>query len=293
MAPLVTFTSDYGTRDEYVGSVKGVLLGLCPGATIVDLTHQIAPQAVEEAARLLKAAYQAFPDGTIHLAVVDPGVGSGRRALAARTRRAFWVGPDNGLFAPLFEADGPATVVEIDRERFLLPSAQAATAPPAIAALAAATFDGRDLFAPVAARLACGSPLGSFGRPLNDWVGLPITQPRLVHRPLRSGGAAITPGGSSAIEGEVAHIDRFGNLITNITVDHLAELIGARRQARPTVVIGTERLRLYRSYADARKGSTGALINSSGHLEIFGSADSAERLLGAGKETSVTVELTG
>jgi len=290
MTPIVTFTSDYGTRDEYVGSVKGVLLGLCPGATIVDLTHQIAPQAVEEAARLLQAAYQAFPEGTIHLAVVDPGVGSGRRAIAARTRRAFWVGPDNGLFAPLFEADGPATVVEIDRERFLLPSVQTSTAAPAIAALAAATFDGRDLFAPVAARLACGSPLGSFGRPLNDWVGLPITQPRLVHRPLRSGGAARA-GVSSAIEGEVARIDRFGNLITNITADHLAELIGPRRQARPTVVIGAERLRLYRSYADARKGSAGALINSSGQLEIFGSADSAERLLGAGKETSVTVEL--
>ncbi|MEW6325897.1 MAG: SAM-dependent chlorinase/fluorinase [Nitrospirota bacterium] len=263
MNPIITFTSDYGTRDEYVGSVKGVILGLCPEATIADLSHEIAPQAIDEAAWLLANALDAFPNGAIHLAVVDPGVGGPRRALAARTRRGYWVGPDNGLFGLVFERDGPPTVIEIDQKRFMREHA------------GGATFHGRDLFAPVAARLACGSPLSLFGRPLQEWVRLPVAQPRQL---------------PSRIEGQVVRIDRFGNLITNITAEHLGQALG--RPARLSIVIAKTRLSLYRFYAETPQGRVGALINSSGHLEIFAPSASAKQLLGAGKQTPVTVELT-
>lgn len=288
MPPLLTFTSDYGVRDEYVGRVKGVILGLCPEATIVDLTHEIAPQAVEEGAWLLRAAASDFPDGTIHLAVVDPGVGTARRSLAARTRRALWVGPDNGLFSLVFESDGPAAVVEIDRRRFLLPSTlavnacgePATTAPPLVVnvrALTAATFDGRDLFAPVAARLACGSPLGLFGSPIDDWVRLSMPEPGI-------------DASADCIDGEIIRIDRFGNLISNITTAHLTQWLGRRTVPRLTVQAGTRSLPFYRSYAEAPKQSAGALINSSGYLELFAAEGSAQLVLRADKGMAVIVK---
>lgn len=307
--PLITFTSDYGLEDEYVGSVKGVLLGLCPGAAIVDLTHCIEPQDIEEGAAVLRAAYDSFPEGTIHLAVVDPGVGGPRRAIAARTRRAFWVGPDNGLFSGVFDLDGPAAVVEINRRRYLRPS-RSTTAKAPIAALAASTFDGRDLFAPVAAWLANGRPLRSLGRPLTRWIRLPDEAPWVVRvlgslkgrtgkgRESRSPGRVSGGSGGRSgerrehvrLQGRVVRIDRFGNLITNIDVDHLAGIVAARREPRLTVTVGRRRVGLFRAYEEAKCGTIGALINSSGYLEIFGTHGSAFERLGIGKGATVTVE---
>jgi S-adenosylmethionine hydrolase len=294
--PLITFTSDYGMEDEYVGCVKGVLLGLCPEATIIDLTHFIEPQDIEEGAAVLRAAFDSFPDGTVHLAVVDPGVGGQRRAIAARTRRAYWVGPDNGLFSGVFDLDGPAAVVEINRRRFLRPSRSTTAAAP-IAVLAAATFDGRDLFAPVAAWLANGRPLRSLGRPLTRWIRLPDEAPRGV-RVLGSskGRAGRSPDRLKErrehfrLQGRVVRVDRFGNLITNIAVDHLAGVVAARRAPRLTVTVGRRRVGLFRSYDEAGCGSVGALINSSGYLEIFGTHGSAFERLGIGKGAIVTVD---
>jgi len=303
--PLITFTSDYGLEDEYVGSVKGVLHGLCPGAAIVDLTHFIEPQDVEAGAWLLRAAFESFPDGAVHLAVVDPGVGGPRRAIAARTRRAFWVGPDNGLFSGVFDRDGPAAVVEIDRRRFLRPS-PSTTAPAPIAALAAATFDGRDLFAPAAAWLANGRPLRSLGRPLTRWVRLPEEAPRTVRvfGPMKGRAGRRSSDRSSSrlgerrervrLQGRVVRVDRFGNLITNIDVEQLAGVVGgaggARRTPRLAVSVGRRRVELFRYYDEAECGSVGALINSSGYLEIFGTHGSAFERLGLGKGATVTVE---
>jgi S-adenosylmethionine hydrolase len=304
MPPLITFTSDYGLEDEYVGSVKGVLLGLCPSAVIIDLTHFIEPQEVDEAAWVLKSAFESFPDGTVHLAVVDPGVGGPRRAIAARTTRAFWVGPDNGLFSAVFDLDGPAAVVEIDRRRFLRPSAST-TAPPPVAAMAAATFDGRDLFAPAAAWLAKGHPLRSLGHPLTKWVRLPEERPRLV-RVLGSASGSGGSGGSEAggigqggrkrrregfrLHGRIVRVDRFGNLITNIAIEDLAKVVTGRGVPRLTVSIGRRRVPLFRYYDEAECGSVGALINSSGHVEIFGTHGSAFERLGVGKGTVIMVE---
>jgi len=299
MPPLITFTSDFGLEDEYVGSVKGVLLGLCPEAVVVDVTHFIEPQDIDEAAWILKAAFGSFPDGTVHLAVVDPGVGGPRRAIAARTTRAFWVGPDNGLFSGVFDLDGPAAVVEIDRKRFLRPSVLT-TAPRPIAALAGSTFDGRDLFAPAAAWLANGRPLRALGRPLTRWTRLSEETPRMI-RVL--GSSAASNGGNSGeggrrarrregfrLQGRVIRVDRFGNLITNIAVEHLARVVTARRTPRLMVSIGRRRVPVFRYYDEAECGAVGALINSSGYLEIFGTHDSAFERLGVGKGATVLVE---
>ena len=294
--PLITFTSDYGLEDEYVGSVKGVLLGLCPVASIIDLTHEIEPQDVEAGAWLLRAAFESFPAGTVHLAVVDPGVGGPRRAIAARTRRAVWIGPDNGLFSGVFDRDGPAAVVEIDRSRWLRPS-PATTSPPRIAALAAATFDGRDLFAPAAAWLANGRPLRSLGRPLTGWTRLPDESPRSIRvlgslkgRTGRPAPRARARREAFRLQGRVVRVDRFGNLITNITVEHLAGIVVLRRTPHLSVSIGRRRLELFRYYDEAECGSVGALINSSGCLEIFGAHGSACERIGVGKGAVVTVE---
>jgi S-adenosylmethionine hydrolase len=289
MPPLITLTSDYGLEDEYVGSVKGVLLGLCPPAVIVDLTHEIEPQDVEEAAWVLKAAFQSFPDDTVHLAVVDPGVGGPRRAIAARTRRAFWVGPDNGLFSGVFDLDGPAAVVEIDRKRFLRATASPAASSP-ISALAATTFDGRDLFAPAAAWLANGRPLRSLGRPLTKWVRLSEETPRVVRVLGRASGRSKERREGFRLQGRVVRVDRFGNLITNIAIDDLAKVVTGRGLPRLTVSIGRRRVPLFRYYEEAECGSVGALINSSGCLEIFGTHGSAFERLGVGKGAVVTVE---
>jgi len=301
--PLITFTSDYGLEDEYVGSVKGVLLGLCPEAVVIDVTHFIEPQDVDEAAWVLKAAFGSFPDGTVHLAVVDPGVGGPRRAIAARTTRGFWVGPDNGIFSGVFDLDGPAAVVEIDRKRFLRPSAST-TAPRPIAALASATFDGRDLFAPAAAWLANGRPLRALGRPMTKWVRLSDETPRVI-RVLGSttGSAATSKSGEGGeggrktrrregfrLQGRVVRVDRFGNLITNIAVEHLAKVVTAGRTPRLLVSIGRRRVPVFRYYDEAECGSVGALINSSGYLEIFGTHDSAFERLNVGKGATVLVE---
>jgi len=307
--PLITFSSDYGLEDEYVGSVKGVLLGLCPGAVIVDLTHFIEPQDIEAGAGVLRAAFESFPDGTVHLAVIDPGVGGPRRAIAARTKRAFWVGPDNGLFSGVFDRDGPAAVVEIDRRRVLRPSPSQSSsimAPSPVAALTAATFDGRDLFAPAAAWLANGRPLRSLGRSLTRWVRLPDEAPRVVRvlgslRSQTGKGRAGRPADRSTgrskerreafrLMGRVVRVDRFGNLITNIAVDHLAKVVAARRAPRLTVTVGRRRVELFHYYDEAECGSVGALINSSGYLEIFGTHGSAFERLGIGKGAIVMVE---
>jgi S-adenosyl-L-methionine hydrolase (adenosine-forming) len=259
MGPLITFMSDYGGRDEFVGSVKGVVLGLCPTARIIDITHEIAPQAIDEAAWRLATAYRSFPPDTIHLAVVDPGVGTTRRPIAARSRHARWVGPDNGLFTLVFDQDGPTSVVAIE-PRWRLPFGEGGRPHRSrFAAAFGATFDGRDLFAPVAARLACGSALESFGPPVDQWtrVSLPA---RPSVRPGRRGGW---------LEGEIVRIDRFGNLMTNVSSAAIDRAFPGAPPERLAVLVGGRRLRFSRNYAEAPLGTVGVLINSVGYLELF------------------------
>lgn len=259
MAARVTLTTDFGVRDPYVAAMKGVLCGICPDARILDLSHDIAPQSVEEAALFIAGAAPYFPAGTIHLVVVDPGVGSTRRPLAVRAGDQLFVYPDNGLLA-LFLRRHP------------LQDAHVIIDPRYIAPQVSATFHGRDIFAYAAGHLAAGVPLEALGPPAADLRGLHLPQP-IEHE-----------GG---IRGEVIHVDRFGNLITNIP----RAMIGGSEVRVPQVKAGKGApLAILRTYSDVLHGRLLALFGSSDFLEIAVNGGSAAAELRAGVGAPVEVE---
>ncbi len=226
MTGLITVLTDFGTQDGYVGAMKGVLLSELPSARIVDLTHQIAPQDVMAGAFALAQAVPYFPSGTVHLAVVDPGVGSKRRALIIEAAGSLFVGPDNGLFS-LAAAGRAWSIDQIPVEWGIHP-----------------TFHGRDLFARVAARIAGGAAVAQFA-----------TEQVLPHRIVLPEVAEV----DSHLVGEVIQIDRFGNLITNLSGERVADA---------PVEIGSLRIPFVRTFADVPSGQLLAFIGSAGYLEI-------------------------
>lgn len=268
--PVVAFLTDFGTRDHYVGTMKGVVLGICPDAALVDLTHEIPPQDIHAAAFELAAAWQYFPADTVFLVVVDPGVGSGRRALAARAGGYRFVGPDNGVLGPVLRTDPAALVVELAEPRFARPQVSR-------------TFEGRDRFAPAAAWLARGTPIEALGPPVTDWHQLEVPEPRADGRTLH---------------GMVQRVDRFGNLVTNIDRAALVALgapvsdTGSAPGSGVVVSIGDRRIDgISGTYADVPAGELCALFSSAGWLEIAVSGgNAADRLrLGAGASVRVDV----
>ncbi|MGH7265848.1 MAG: SAM hydrolase/SAM-dependent halogenase family protein [Candidatus Rokuibacteriota bacterium] len=253
---IVTLLSDFGLEDPYVGVVKGVILGINPAARLVDLTHAIPPQDVRRAALALEGAYRSFPPGTVHLAVVDPGVGTARRPLLVRAGGHHFVGPDNGLLGFLFDLPGTAAVA---------PTASRYHGP-----AVSRTFHARDVFAPVAAHCSRGVPLARFGPRVVDPARLPWPRARREGRRVR---------------GEVLLADRFGNLLTNVGK---ADLPGP--DARWLVEIGGTRIAgLAGTYADVGIGSIGAVIDSSGRLEVFVREGSARERLGIGPGAPVSL----
>jgi S-adenosyl-L-methionine hydrolase (adenosine-forming) len=255
-APIVTLTTDFGTRDSYVAQMKGVLLRLGPPELrVIDLGHEITAQSVREAALFVRECVPRFPEGTIHLVVVDPGVGSARRALARSWEGQRLVGPDNGVFGWLPPSDQPVLAHGIE------------TPSDAISA----TFHGRDLFAPAAARLARGEPLDALGPAIADLQGL-------------SWPSAVLRG--DQLYGEVLHIDRFGNVITNLDRGdrHLltADNATVSLRGRP---IGPIR----EHYAQAQPGELLALYGSSGLLEIAVRDGSAALIVSAAVGDQVSV----
>lgn len=258
--PLITLTTDFGTQDAYVPAMKGVLLSICPAARLVDITHEIAPQDIMEAGFVLREAVPYFPDGTIHLVVIDPGVGTGRRPVALRHNGQCFVGPDNGIFSLLLGKEPPDALVELDRPDFWR------TAEPS------RTFHGRDIFAPAAAHLAGGCPLNELGSLLPElhtlhWA-LPIPD-------------------EEGIRGWVVHIDHFGNCITNIP----AELFQEQRRERPVkCFVGNAVLReLQPTYGAVDEGDPLLLFGSSGFLEIAVNTGNAATLLDIRKGAPVNV----
>lgn len=250
--PIITLLTDFGTRDAYVAAMKGVILGVNPQAVLVDLSHEVPPQDILAGALILAGAAPYFPPGTIHLAVVDPGVGSRRRGLAAYAHGQFWVGPDNGLFHLIFTPGAAPTIVSLENPAFFRPEVSA-------------TFHGRDLFAPVAAHLSLGVDLSRLGPIITDPVPLAVSTPR------------FTP---KTIEGEVIYVDRFGNLVSNLNAAALKAWWGGgdlRLKVGPLTIRG-----LARTYAEKAPGEFLALIGSHGYLEIACAQDSAARRLGAG-----------
>jgi S-adenosylmethionine hydrolase len=256
MPARITLTTDFGTRDAYVAQLKGVLYSQGPSELeVIDLTHQIAPQALREAALFVRAAWPRFPAETIHLIVVDPGVGSARRALALEAHGQRWVGPDNGVMSLLF--DGKERAVELSPSELGVSSLSA-------------TFHGRDLFAPAAARLAHGVTLESLGSVARELVTLSLPVPE------RRG---------SQLRGEITHVDHYGNLISNVTRADLMALAGESSLAGLRVRLGGSgdpALPWVRVYAEAGPEQLVALIGSSEQLEIALPNGSAAARTGAG-----------
>jgi S-adenosylmethionine hydrolase len=266
--PIITLLTDFGTDDTYVGQMKGEIARLCPEATVIDLTHAVPPQAVEQGAFLLESAVEPFPDGTVHLAVVDPGVGTERLALAAGAGRRFFVGPDNGLLScarPMGRRPIEAGRVEVPE------SVQVVSLDLPRDRRVAATFHGRDLFSLAAARLARGRALESLGSSVGSMVALPPFRAR----ERRDGG----------LEGRVVHIDRFGNVITSLHVSQL--------RSRPLVVhLADVSVTTYvRTYGEG--DGLVSLIGSSGFLEVAEVNGNAARRLDVALGGLVTVTQAG
>ncbi len=256
--PLITLTTDFGQADAYVGAMKGAILNICPEATLVDITHDIHPQAVGQAAYVFSTAVPYFPSGTVHLVVVDPGVGSQRRPIAVLGRQALYVAPDNGVLSLALSQDPAQLAIHLTEPRYRL-------------AQVSATFHGRDIFAPAAAYLACGKPPHDMGEPIPpaELVSLPTVEPR--------------PQADNSWLGEILHIDRFGNLITSF------RLTALRRPV--TILVGGQQIgKLSRTFADVRPGELVAYVGSSGHLEIAVRQGNAARELGLGIGDPVQVK---
>jgi len=231
---VITLLTDFGLSDNFIGVMKGVILTLNPQAVIVDVTHNVPPQDVWTAAYLVSVSHPYFPAGTVHLAVVDPGVGTGRRAIVVETERAFFVAPDNGLLTYVLREEPVRKIIHLTESRFWLPNPSA-------------TFHGRDIFAPVAAHLSKGVPPEEMGAVIEDPVLLPLPCPQ--KRP------------NGTILAHVLHIDHFGNLITDVREEDLEgdvviEIAGYRLDG------------IHRTFADVEPGQPVAYIGSSGRLEI-------------------------
>jgi len=253
-------TTDFGLRDGYVAAMKGVMLSIDPEIRLVDVTHEITPQDVMEGAFVLRSVVSMYPEGTVHLAVVDPGVGTGRRAIAIRLDGQIFVGPDNGLFSLLLTDGQPDLMVELDIERFWRSQNPSAT------------FHGRDIFAPVAARLASGlSPSAA---------GTPVESIQSLHWPLPI-------SDEQGIQGWVVHVDRFGNCITNIS----REQLDRRREGRPFRCYAGNAIieRFHASYGHVPAGDDLVLFGSDDLLEIAIHRGNASEMLGIRKGAPVNV----
>lgn len=259
MRPLIALLSDFGTRDHYAGTMKGVMLGICPEAALVDITHDVRPHDVLDGALQLAASFRYFPAGTIFLAVVDPGVGSTRRGLAAEAGEYRFVAPDNGLLTAVFRAVPPKKVVELTERRYARPTVSR-------------TFEGRDRFAPAAAWLARGVQLQALGR------GLPAHQQIDIPKPAVEG---------DVLRGVVLLVDRFGNLVTNIDRGAFESFA---RDGGVAVSVGGQRVAgVVATYADIRTGEVCALFGSSDHLEFAANGASAESLSSASRNAPVEI----
>lgn len=237
---LITLLTDFGTADGYVGEMKGVIHAMWREARVVDIAHDVAPQDVEGARLALARYWRRFPVGTVHLVVIDPGVGSARAPIAVASEERYLVGPDNGVLSPALLMSG-ARAVALH-----------------VPAQASATFHGRDVFAPAAARLAMGTTL--------EELGAPHAAPTIRRTP------EVVRAGDGGIVGEVIAVDRFGNLITNLVAPRGG-----------TVELAGRAVPIARTYSDAPSGSLVAVVGSSGLVEVAVRDGSAARVLGVGR----------
>jgi S-adenosylmethionine hydrolase len=247
--PLITMTTDFGYDGPFAGVMKGVIYTINPQAIIVDLTHSITPQSIQEAAFTIGMNYQYFPKDSVHLVVVDPEVGSGRRPLLVVADEHYFIGPDNGVFSYLYKLSaGDIKVIHITSGHLFLKKDSP-------------TFQGRDVFSPCAAWLTTGLDVNKFGEAVSDYHAIDLPSPvRLT---------------DLVLQGEVIFIDRFGNAITNINKTDVADLQGMQPEDVLRIVLKGKDMQLWGHYSQAENRGISALINSSGYLEVFIYRDSA------------------
>jgi S-adenosyl-L-methionine hydrolase (adenosine-forming) len=257
--PIITLTTDFGASDHFAGAMKGVILGIAPKARIVDISHEITPYQILEAAFVIAQTWRHFPKKTVHVVVVDPGVGTSRLPIAVQAEGHFFLAPDNGVLSMIL--DSPHAARAISNPKF-------------IAKHISQTFHGRDIFAPAAAHLANGAAFSRLGKPVKDPVRLPQLKPRRIARHDWSG--------------IVLKTDRFGNLITNFHIDEFAEVKHRAFELRA----GLERIhRLVSTFADAAPREFVAIVGSSGYLEIAMNQASAAQRLGSGSGSPLQLEI--
>lgn len=263
--PIITLTTDFGYRDPFVGIMKGVILNINPLANIVDITHGLSPQNIMEAAFTIETSFASFPSKTIHVVVVDPGVGSIRRPILVITDHYYFIGPDNGVFSQIYKLSETLTVIHITAEHYFMPQRSS-------------TFHGRDIFAPAAAWLSKGINVTNFGDPIDDYVNIPIPVPVMASK--------------NIIEGEVIYIDRFGNVITNIKTQNIDELLGSKTEGKFRVIVKGSEAPLKNYYSEAAGNRLYSLINSFGYLELFVKEGNASSNFGITVGEKVGVILT-
>lgn len=263
--PIITLLTDFGQKDAYVSSMKGVILGISPEAVVIDISHEVRRHDVRHGAFLLYQAAPYFPDGTIHVVVVDPGVGTARRRVIVEGRRCLFVGPDNGVLSLAVEEEGFFRIVEIKEKEFMLPNPSS-------------TFEGRDVFAPVSAHLALGVEIDEFGPEISSLTSTSFSRPMI---------------GEDSILGEVLHVDRFGNIVTNIRGSQFKAFQGVRGLFKVKIGGTAVVLRLSRTYGDVPTGTPIMVIGSSKFLEISVNRGSASELFKANVGSRIEITRFG
>jgi S-adenosyl-L-methionine hydrolase (adenosine-forming) len=263
--PIITLLTDFGTKDHFVPAMKAVILSIAPQAQIVDLSHDVPAHDILEAGFILRSCFSYFPSRTIHVVVVDPTVGSSRKPIIVATDNYYFVAPDNGVLSLVYDAEPVSTVVEIGAEHLMLPEVSK-------------TFHGRDIFAPAAAWLARGTDMLNFGDPITEYSKMTLPKAKMV--------------GDSLMKGNVLYVDRFGNLITNISREDFA---GAREKVPGTdvkILIAKQEISgLKEYYAEVQKGEMIGVFGSTNFLEIAQNQGSAARTLGVGRGAEVGILL--
>lgn len=261
--PIVTLTTDFGTNDYFVGAVKGVILDIVPEAAIVDISHAIQAFDVLDGALTISQAYSYFPNGTVHMIVVDPGVGTTRRPIIASSDGYHFVAPDNGVLSMIYAREERMAVRHVTSEHYFRQPVSN-------------TFHGRDIFAPVAAYLAKMVDSHKFGDEIQDYVRFAAPKPK--------------PAGDNRLRAVVLKVDRFGNLITNITPEDAPALFAGKTAFK--IVVGNKEIsELRNAYAEGAPGEVFGILGSMGYLEIVANRAAAAQITGAGKGSEVNVVL--
>lgn len=261
--PIITLTTDYGTSDHLVGVMKGVILGINPDAQIVDISHDVLAHDILDGALVIGQAYKYFPAKTIHVVVVDPGVGTERRPVLVAGDQHYFIAPDNGVLSSVYDQSEALYVWHIISEHYFRQPVSK-------------TFHGRDVFAPVAAWLSKSWQTPSFGEPITDFARFAMPKPK---------------ANGNTVKGVVLRVDHFGNLVTNLTAEDVPALVAA--DGKFTIRAGNGQVsKVAPTFAQGPAGEAVGVIGSSGYLEISVNKGSAARTLSAGRGAEVTVELS-